>query len=143
MFWDGATLSPCERPGARRLGVDARCLDGEGTPDAWAHVCASPDEAARIPYDDPAVQRVRRDAFAWWIPLLGGNLVCLSMFSLDAVHCAGAVTVVREPVLLDADPFARLFPATTIRVSDFCIVPPPAGPVIERYAGAPWPAGKF
>lgn len=145
VYWNGETLSAREVPRARRLGLDARCLgeDPGDAPSAWAHVCASTDEAARIPYDDPAVQQARRAALAWWIPLLGDRLVCLSTFSLDSVYCAGAVTVLREPLDADADPFVRLFPATSIRVSGFVTVPPPAGPVVERYGGAPWPAGRF
>ena len=37
-------------------------------------------------------------------------------------------------------------PASTITVVEadfFCPVSPPSGPVIERYAGAPWPGGSF
>lgn len=76
-------------------------------------------------------------------PLLGERLLCLSTFSLDSVYCAGAVTVTSEPLIVDADPFVRLFPARTIQVSGFATVAPPAGPVVERYGGAPWPAGRF
>jgi hypothetical protein len=35
------------------------------------------------------------------------------------------------------------FPGTVIATDDFCEVPPPPGPVIERYAGVPWPGGQF
>jgi len=30
-----------------------------------------------------------------------------------------------------------------VPTDSFCTVPPPAGPPIERYAGAPWPGGRF
>ena len=53
-------------------------------PGAYAHVCALPDRAAALRYDEPEVQQVRRDALAWWIPMLGDDLVCLSTFALDA-----------------------------------------------------------
>ncbi|HSD23327.1 MAG TPA: hypothetical protein VLB79_03285, partial [Solirubrobacterales bacterium] len=89
------------------------------------------------------VQQARRDALASWIPMLGDDLVCISTFSLDESRCAGAVTVATEPRFFDQDPFARLFPATTVRADCFSRVPPPPGPVIERYQGAPWPAGSF
>ena len=132
-----------ETPGARRFGVDPRCVAGGAVPDAWVHLCALEDPAARVPYDQPEVQQARRDALAWWIPLLGDDLVCLSTLSLDAVHCGGALTVARSPRHFTADPFARLFPGTIMRSALFGPVPPPPGPVLERYAGAPWPAGSF
>jgi hypothetical protein len=142
LFWDGAQLSL--EPGAgRRLGIDRRCLEGDSVPDCLAHVCALTGEADRIPFDQPEVQAARRDALAWWIPLLGESLVCLSTFSVDSVHFAGAVTVARDPEGFDDDPFARLFPGTTVRTGLFCAVPPPAGPIMERTAGAPWPGGRF
>ncbi|MBA2262451.1 MAG: hypothetical protein H0W03_07270 [Solirubrobacterales bacterium] len=127
----------------RSFQIDSRCVEGEPVRGAWAHVCALPDEGARIQYDQPEVQQVRRDALAWWIPLLGDELVCLSTLALDEVYCGGAVTVARTPHLFDQDPFARLFRGTVIRSDRFCAVAPPAGPVLERYAGAPWPGGRF
>jgi hypothetical protein len=140
--FDGERLSP--DPGAgRRLRIDARCLEGEPVRDAFASICALADEDAALRYDEPEVQGARADALAWWIPLLGEDLVCLSTFALDASRCAGAVTVSQRQTHLDEDPFARLFPATITRVDFLCPVAPPPGPVIERYAGAPWPAGSF
>lgn len=127
----------------RCFQIDARCVEGDFVHGAWAHVCALPDEGARIQYDQPEVQQVRRDALAWWIPLLGDDLVCLSTLALDEVYCGGAITVARSPRLFDQDPFARLFPGTVIRSDAFSVVAPPAGPVLERYAGAPWPGGRF
>jgi hypothetical protein len=97
-----------------------------------------------IEFDDPEIQQVRRDALAWWVPLLGDDFICLSTFRVDSIHYAGAVTVARSPVRFDSDPFARIFPGTAIRQSLFCPVPAPAGPAIERTAGgAPWPGGRF
>lgn len=142
LFWDGRRLSPGEGPG-RRFGVDPRCFAGEPVRRAFAHVCALPDEDARIPFDSTDVQQARRDALAWWIALLGDDLVCLSTLSLDASHYGGAITVARTPERFADDPFARLFPGTVVETDHFARVPPPPGPVLERYAGAPWPAGSF
>ena len=142
LFWDGAELSRVPGSG-RRLGIDRRCIGGDPVPECSAHVCAVVDEAARIPFDQPEVQAARRDALAWWIPLLGDSLVCLSTFSVDSVHYGGAVTVARDPELFAHDPFARLFPGTIVRTNLFSSVPPPAGPLVERTAGAPWPGGRF
>lgn len=143
LFWDGARLATETTPGARRLEIDSRCLGGEPIPGCFANVCALPDDAARVPFDQPEVQQARRDALAWWIPLLGDSLVCVSTLSLDSVHCAGAITVARRPDRFDDDPFARLFVPTVTATDLFTAVPPPTGPVIERVAGAPWPGGCF
>jgi hypothetical protein len=140
--FDGARLSADRHAPGRRLRIDARCLAGEPVP-AYAHVCALRDPDAALRFDEPEVQQVRRDALAWWIPLLGDSLVCLTTFALDASRCAGAMTVARDPGLFDSDPFARLFAGTVVHTDLFCEVPPPPGPAIERYSGVPWPGGGF
>ena len=139
LFWDGAQLALEPGGGGRRLAVDRRCLDGDPVAGCYAHVCALADEAAR----QPEVQEARRAALASWIPLLGDALVCLSTLSVDSVHCAGALTVARDPRLFADDPFARLFAGTIVRTDIFGVVAAPAGPSIERTAGAPWPGGRF
>ena len=143
VVFDGERLSADPHVPGRRLRVDARCLQGEPVAGAFAHVCALPSRAAALRFDEPEVQQARRDALAWWIPLLGDDLVCLSTFALDASRYGGAVTVARRRDRLDADPFARIFPGTVVRTDLFCPVAPPPGPVVERYAGAPWPGGRF
>lgn len=143
LVFDGTRLSANPRDPGRRLRVDRRCLEGHAVVGAWAHVCAIPDREAALRFDEPEVQQVRRDALAWWIPLLGDSYVCVSTFAIDASLCGGAITVARDPTRFDDDPFARLFPGTVVKTDLFCEVPPPAGPPIERYAGAPWPGGGF
>jgi hypothetical protein len=143
LVFDGRALSDDPHAPGRRLRVDPRCLGSERVHDACAHVCALPDKHAALRFDEPEVQQARRDAIEWWIPMLGDELVCLSTFAIDASLCAGAVTVARSPGAFAEDPFARLFPGTTVTTSLFSEVPPPPGPVIERYAGVPWPGGGF
>jgi hypothetical protein len=126
----------------RHFRADPRCFMGEPVC-AWAHVCALADEDARLPYDTPEVQGVRRDALAWWIPLLGDELVCLTTLAVDTVNYGGAVTVSTSRSLFDQDPFARIFPGSVIETKLFSRVPPPAGPVVERYRGVAWPGGGF
>ena len=92
---------------------------------------------AYVRFDGRVIDRRRR------IGLLGEDFVCLSTIALDARRCAGAVTVARSGARFDCDPFARLFPGTIVESELFCPVPPPPGPAIERYAGAPWPGGRF
>jgi hypothetical protein len=143
VVFDGRSLSLDPRAPGRRLRIDPRCVDGEPVRGAFAHVCALTDPGAALRYDEPEVQQARRDALAWWIPMLGDELVCISTFALDASRCGGAVTVARDHAKFRDDPFLRLFPGTVVRTHVFCGVAPPAGPVIERYAGVPWPGGRF
>jgi hypothetical protein len=143
LSWDGVELTR-ERGGVgRRLRADPRCFREAPVTDAYAHVCALAAEDARLPFDMPEVQQARRDALAWWIPLLGDALVCVTTLAVDAVHYGGAITVTRRPVRLELDPFARLFPGTLVRTGLFAPVPPPAGPIVERIAGVAWPGGAF
>lgn len=142
IVWDGTSLSL--DPGAEGRGflADERCFDGEKVAPAWAHVCALPDPAATIRFDEPEVQFARREALAWWIPLLGDDLVCLTTLALDGSTYGGAITVVRRERDLRDDPFSRLFPGTSVECGGlFSEVAPPPGPVVERYGGAPWPGG--
>ncbi|MDQ3722439.1 MAG: hypothetical protein M3376_05090 [Actinomycetota bacterium] len=127
----------------RRFMIDARCLQGEPVRGAYAHVCALADPGAALPFDQPEIQQVRRDAMAWWIGMLGDALVCLTTLALDEARYGGAITVTREAVDWSSDPFARIFPGTVVRNDLFCPVMAPAGPVVERYAGVPWPGGSF
>ncbi len=142
VVFDGERLSLDPRVPGRTFLADARCFEGE-TGTAYAHVCALPDEAARLPYDQPEVQHARRDALAWWIPLLGEDLVCLTTLALDPVNFGGAVTVARRPDRFGDDPFARIFPGRIVETDLFAPVLPPPGPPLERYAGVPWPGGRF
>lgn len=86
---------------------------------------------------------MRRDALAWWIPLLGEDFVCLTTLAVDPVNYGGAITVARSPDRFRDDPFARIFPGTVVETDLFVPVVPPAGPAIERYSGAAWPGGSF
>ena len=142
LAYDGRELYAGTGPG-RSFMVDARCLQGTPVLGAYAHVCALPDAAAVLEFDQPEVQQVRRDALAWWITLLGDALICLTTLALDASHFGGAITVTRAPVPWSEDPFARIFPGTVVRSDLFCEVAPPPGPVLERYAGVAWPGGRF
>jgi hypothetical protein len=143
VFFDGARLATALGSTGRRFRADPRCFAGEPIPGLYAHVCASTDPEARIPFDFAEIQQVRRDALAWWIPLLGDTFVCLTTLALDPVNYGGAITVARDPSFFDADPFARVFPGTVVETDEFCAVLAPPGPAIERYAGVAWPGGGF
>lgn len=78
IVFDGERLSADLGSDGRRLSIDPRCLAGEPVAGAYAHVCASADPEARLRFDEPEVQQVRRDALEYWIPLLGDELVCLT-----------------------------------------------------------------
>ena len=119
VVFDGTRLSLDPRAPGRRLRIDPRCVEGEPVRGAFAHVCALPERRAAIRYDEPEVQQARRDALAWWIPLLGDDLVCITTFAIDASRCGGAMTVARDPAKFRDDPFARLFPGTVVRTDAF------------------------
>jgi hypothetical protein len=142
LVFDGTTLATELGAPGRRFRADPRCFAGEPV-HAYAHVCAEADAAALLPYDHPEVQQVRRDALAWWIPLLGDSLICLTTLAVDSVNYGGAITVATDPAFFASDPFARIFPGTIVETDLFCRVPPPPGPVVERYSGAAWPGGAF
>jgi hypothetical protein len=144
IWFDGTALHRGAGSPGRRFRADTRCFAGRPLPGCYAHVCALPDEDASLAYDDPLVQQARRDALAWWIPLLGPAFVCLTTLALDSVRFGGAITVTHQDCAAFAsDPFARIFPGTVLRTDLFCEVPAPPGPVIERYSGAAWPGGSF
>ena len=140
MHREGSTLV---LDGGLRVRPDPRCIRGEPVAGAFAHVCAATARDSVLPFDDPAVQQARRDSLAWWIPLLGDALVCVTTLALDAVNYAGAITVALDRGVFDADPFARLFPGVVVTSDLFCRVAPPPGPAIERYTGVAWPGGAF
>jgi hypothetical protein len=126
-----------------RVPPDPRCIRGDTVSGAFAHVCAAHTTQEALPLDDPVVQQARRDALAWWIPLVGDALVCVTTLALDPVNCAGAITVDTDPSVFDSDPFVRLFAGVVVRSDLFCPVAPPHGPTIERYSGVAWPGGAF
>ena len=143
VFFDGKRLTTDRHSGGRRFRLDPRCLAGETVLGAYANVCAVADPPLSVRFDEPEVQQVRRDALAWWIPLLGDELVCLTTLALDASHYGGAITVATSPRFFEDDPFARIFPGTIVETDLFAHVPPPTGPAIERYSGLAWPGGSF
>ena len=91
-------------------------------------------------FDDPTVSGALRAV------LSGPPPDAVSTFVRDSVHFSGSVTVRRsDSSSLRDDPFVRLGPHQVLRVEAglFGRVSPPAGPVIQRYAGQPWPMAGF
>ncbi|HYO19152.1 MAG TPA: hypothetical protein VES02_10875 [Dermatophilaceae bacterium] len=126
------------KPVRHAVRMDARVVDTEGEA-VWVSLVLIP--AGREPlFDDPAVSGALRQV------LTGPPSAAVTTFVRDSSHFAGALTVQRnDPALLRDDPFARLHPARVLRVESGLLghVLPPSGPVTQRYAGQPWPAGGF
>jgi hypothetical protein len=128
------------KPVRGALRADARIVDPTGAPATVSLVLTPP--GARVPFDDLAVQQARRDVLA------RPPFDAVSTLLRDASHFEGAVTVARgaQVARLGDDPFARLFAPRVLRVGAGLLgrMPPPAGPVIERYGSAqPWPWDRF
>jgi hypothetical protein len=143
---DGAQLGflATWRVGAGRkpigaVGIDARAIDPHGKP-AWISLALAP-ERMRVPFDDPAVCQAMR------VVLSGSPLDVMSTLVRDPSTIGGAFTATHDPTpgaLLD-DPFGRIFARTLLRVDGGFVgtMPAPAGPGVQRYAGAPWPWDQF
>jgi hypothetical protein len=127
------------KPVRGAVRMDRRLVDPDG-PAAWLSLVLVPPELAPL-FDDPAVSQAMRRV------LTGPPFAASSTLVRDAVHFGGAVTVEQgpDPRRLADDPFARLHRARILRVGPgmFGAVPPPPGPVIQRYSGQPWPVAGF
>jgi len=118
--------------------VDGAVIDPDGDP-GWVSLLLLPVGRAPL-FDDPAVSGALRAMLA------GPPADVVSTLVRDSTHLAGAVTVRRaDPRALADDPFARLGLPILARVDGglFGRRAAPAGPVIQRYAGQPWPAAGF
>jgi hypothetical protein len=126
------------RPVRHAVRVDEDVLDQHGPPATVSLVLVP---AGREPlFDDPAVCGAMRAV------LSGPPPDGVTTFTRDALHFAGGLTVRRrDPWALRDDPFARLHPARLLLVSRGLLAEgcPPIGPVVQRYAGQPWPAAGF
>ena len=72
----------------------------------------------------------------------------LSTLVVGESRFGGALTAVRDGnrSRLDADPFARIFPARILELGPGLLgwTRPPTGPVVQRYGGGePWPWDRF
>lgn len=125
---------------ARR--ADPRILDGSGRA-GWVSL-TWPDRDDLLPFDDLAVQQVRRVVLADARPV---DLVTTLL--VDDSRFAGSLSLRRgrdAHQRLAEDPFARIASARLLHVGPGLLgdVPPAAGPVIERHGSAvPWPGGTF
>jgi hypothetical protein len=124
-------------PGA--LGIDARAVDPAGPP-AWVSLALAGSKV-RLRFDDVAVIEAMRAV------LRRPPAVAVSTLSLDASTIGGALTAAHDPqspALLE-NPFKRLFPVRLLRVGEGFVgsMTAPAGPVVQRYVGAPWPWDRF
>lgn len=126
-----------DRPAEHAARIDARVVDTGG---AAARVSLVLFPAGGEPlYDDPTVSQAIRDVLA------GPPPDAVTTFVRDGVHLAGALTARRDRYDLTGDPFARLGPQRLLEVDAGLLgkVPMPCGPVMQRYAGQPWPAEGF
>lgn len=138
-FLCGWGPGPRPVPGALRL--DGRLLTPDGPACRVSLVWLAPD--ARPLADDPAALGARR-------AVLRDGRVAVSLLVSDPVHLAGSLSIARtdrpdELLALRDDPFARLGTPRLLDVGPglFGSAPATPGPVLERYAGAPWPLFRW
>lgn len=131
-----------QRPHPSALRVDERLLDPHGAACRISLVLLA--DGARPIADDPVAIQARRAV------LRDGRLTAVSMLTGDPVHISGSLTLARtdhpdELHALSEDPFARLGPARQLDIGPGVLgwVAIVCGPVVERYAGAPWPADRW
>lgn len=118
--------------------------DPDATPDAAVSLVLVPP-ASRPLFDDPTVVGATRRA-------LVSSARCRTVSTLvtDAVHLAGAVSVQdadvvgRRSAWWREDPFALVHRPRRLLVAGRLFAPTALrGPGTQRYAGVPWPGGRF
>ena len=127
------------KPSRRALLADPRAFDSEGAAALVSMVLM--DNALRVIFDDPAVQRARQ------LVLADNRYRAVTTLARDASTFGGALLAVdatSEEVLAD-DPFQLVARPCLLCVEPGLIGRSPAlpAPVIERYGGQPWPADRF
>lgn len=93
-------------------------------------------------FDDPAVVEAARAV------LRRSGVTAFSTLTSDPVHLDGALTATERPWdgWWDDDPYARLLGGARrleVEAGFLAAVPLPGGPGHQRYAGVPWPWGRF
>jgi hypothetical protein len=128
------------KPVRHALRIDAHAIDPEGPAGTVSLVVVPP---GREPlFDDPAVSQAMRRV------LSDPPADAFTTFVRDSSHFCGSLTVRRrDPWALRDDPFARLGPRRILEVGPGLLPAigrvPALGPVVQRYAGQPWPAARF
>jgi hypothetical protein len=92
-------------------------------------------------FDDPAVQRARQLLHAGTAPWTAATTLVD-----DSVHFRGSLLASPAGGCAASDPFTLVAPARRLRIGPGLVSGGPLrlpAPVIERYAGQPWPQSGF
>lgn len=132
-----AWLDADRRPHPHARRVDPRVLDPQGAP-AYLSLLW-PDRDTLPLFDDPAVVGARRAARRLPAPR------AVSTLTVDSTHFAGSLWITDVRGRLADDPFRVLGRPQRVEVEAglFGRAASLVGPAQERYAGAPWPSGRF
>ncbi len=134
--WLGAWVR-AGKPVRHALRADPAAFDRDGPGAMASLVLIHPPR--QVIFDDPAVQRARQ------LVLAGGPWTAVTTLLADTVHFAGALVAVAGDEPFD-DPFRLVAPGRRVRVGAGLLRGGPLclpAPVVERYAGQPWPQSGF
>ena len=127
------------KPVRHALRADPAAFDADGRAAVASYVLV-PSERAVI-FDDPAVQRARQQVLAAARPW-----TAVTTLVANDVHFRGSLLGVAGDDASWSDPFAAIAPARWLDLGPGLLASGPLrlpAPVIERYAGKPWPQTGF
>ena len=126
------------KPVRHALRADPAAFDPAGPAAIGSYVLLAGRD---IPFDDPAVQRARQLLLATPAPWTAATTLVG-----DSVHFRGSLLAADPEAWPASDPFTLVAPARRIRIGPGLMSGGPLrlpAPVIERYAGQPWPQSGF
>ena len=125
------------KPARNALRADPAAFDAGGPP-AYVSLVLVP-AGRNVAFDDVTVQRARQMVLA-----AAGSWTVATTLVDDSVHFRGSLLAARAG--LADDPFTLVAPALRLEVDSGLLAPGPLrlpAPVIERWAGQPWPQSGF
>lgn len=135
--WLAAWLR-ASKPVRHALRADPAAFDPDGPPGRASYVLIAPPR--EVIFDDPAVQRARQ-----LLLQAGGPWTAVTTLVADSSHFAGSLLAAPGDRAFE-DPFSLVAQPRELALGPGLLSPGPLrlpAPVIERWAGQPWPQAGF